>query len=335
MSDWEPVIDPYSTLGARAAAVLQKITEEAIEAGGLDSVLLLAYRGAAEQNREWLNRAVDHLNAAISGADALYSLKRFQLFGGLAGLGWTLAFVMRQLGRTQGVARLNEDVDAALLQELQRGRWNGPYGLATGLAGIGVYFRHGLPDGKAKLGFELVRAHLEDAAKRSPDFGGAGVAEGAGGVVGLIDQAVVDGRTNGARPCSWWNGELAVAAVMLGKSAEKPAWTQDAVERCLAWAPEQENDASLLRGAAGAAHLWSRIYGCTGDARCKDASGRWWERAITLLETETPAVGAARVPFLAGAAGVGLALSAALIPAQPIWDAALGFMQLRWNGPDS
>jgi hypothetical protein len=32
---------------------------------------------------------------------------------------------------------------------------------------------------------------------------------------------------------------------------------------------------------------------------------------------------------------VGLALSAALIPTEPRWDAALGFIQLRCNSPDS
>ena len=324
MGGWEPVIDPSSALGARASASLEKITAEVIANGGLDGALLLAFRGAAERNRAWLNRAVDHLNAAIGGADALYSMKRFELFGGLAGLGWTIGYVMRLLERTQGVGLLNEDIDAALLQELQRGRWTGPYGLATGLAGIGVYFRQGLPDPKAKFGLELVRAHLEDAAKRSPDFGGAGVAEGAAGVLCLIEQAVVEGRTNGRRPCSWWDGELGVAGLVLERAAERPAWARDAVERCLSWAPKQEEDASLVRGAAGTAHLWNRIYGWTGDARCQEASVRWWERAITLHETATPAVDAAGAPFLAGAAGVGLALSAALMPFGPEWDVALG-----------
>ena len=324
MLGWTPVIEAAGPLSARAGIFLEKITAEAMANGGLDSVVLLAQRGATEGNRVWLNRAVDHLNTAIDQADALYSMRRFELFGGLAGLGWTIGFVMRQLGRAQEAARLNADIDAALLQELQRGRWHGPCGLATGLAGIGLYFQQALPDARAKFGLELVRAHLKDAASRSQIFECAGVAEGAGGVLSLIELASAEVRTFGPKPCSWWDGELGVAAVAGGWDGDALAARVDARERCLAWPPEQENDASLLRGAAGAAHLWSRLYGSTGDARDREASLWWWQRAITLLETATPAGDAAGAPFLAGAAGIGLAVSSALLRFEPEWDVILG-----------
>jgi hypothetical protein len=327
MRAWTPVIEAAGPLRARAAILLEKITAEAIANGGLDGVLLLAHRGATEGNPVWLNRAVDHLNTSIDQADALYSMRRFELFGGLAGLGWTIGFVMRQLGRAQETGRLNEDIGAALLQELQRGRWNGPCGLATGLAGVGVYFQQALPDARAKFGLDLVRAHLRDAASRSRIFEAAGVAEGAGGVLGLIEPAQAEARTFGPKPCSWWDGELGVAAVAVGWAPGTLAPRIDALERCLAWAPERENDASLLRGAAGTAHLWSRLYGSTGDARSREASLGWWQRAITLLETAAPAGNAAGAPFLAGAAGIGLALSSALLRFEPEWDVVLGLVQ--------
>src|SRR5262245_16076297 len=140
-----PIIDPSSPLRARAALVLDSITNDVLADPRLDAPLLLGYRALAEGNRRWMKLAVDSLNRAITTADALYSTKHFELFGGLSGLGWVIEEVTRQWRRLEGLpdqgegrdSGLNDDIDAALLLELQRGRWKGTGDLTSGLTGIG------------------------------------------------------------------------------------------------------------------------------------------------------------------------------------------------------
>src|SRR6185437_12718572 len=124
---WGAVLEPSGTLGQRAVRLLDSITNDLLDSPVLDSALFLAYRGEAEQNPLWIKRAIEHLNTAISGADALYSTRDFRLFGGLSGLGWVVEHLMQQVNRLRGskgraLNGLNGDTDTALLLELQRGR---------------------------------------------------------------------------------------------------------------------------------------------------------------------------------------------------------------------
>jgi hypothetical protein len=216
---------------------------------------------------------------------------------------------------------------------------------------MGLYFLQRLPADNAKSGLELVLAHLEDAALRAlPLTGSPGVAAGAAGMLYLAaeaiaagvdeqrakrllakcDEALLAGCGDSARPCSWWSGELGMAAVCLQSgrgngSGGRSRWTAQAVERCLVWMPAEGEtpDTSLIKGAAGAAHLWNRIYRTGGDSRCRKASLEWWERVIESYEKATPAEDAAGGEFLGGSAGIGLALSAALTPVESEWDRLL------------
>ena len=346
--NWECVIEPSGALGRRAAALLDSITSELLDDVALDAALFLAQRGEAEQNPRWMKRAIEHLNTAILSADALYSTRTFHLFGGLSGLGWAIEHLMRQLNRLrasknrQGRATegLNDDTDTALLLELQRGRWIGSYDLGSGLTGVGTYFLKRLPAPKARLGLELVLAHLEAAAPATIFDGKQGVADGLAGVLYLLseaaavkvgspgtrglltacEQALLEGQERCQQSCFWWDGSLGIAAVRLRSARDSTV--DRMLNRCMECVPE--GDASLARGAAGAAHMWGRLYGLSGQREYRAAALRWWEHAISCAETTTPAVRAAGVEFLTGPAGLGLALSAALTPVEPEWDAILG-----------
>lgn len=357
MPAWMPLIEPSSALGARALGVLDAVTNDAMAANStldvrLDLPLLLAYRALADGNRRWMKLAVDRLNTVIAGADALYSTRHFALFGGLSGLGWVTEHVTRQLKRFQGSqergeSRINEDTDTALLLELQRGRWQSTCDLATGLTGIGLYFLQRLPAAGAKQGLELVISHLEASVQRALPFDGAGVAGGLSGMLYLLGQAAAAGAdapragqlltrgievlldcpTESPNPCCWSEGELGIAAVCLqvgplAGSVECHHWATRLLERCLEGTIAGK-DLSLVNGAAGAGHLWNRISRMGGDVRCREASLKWWERAIELYEKTTPAADAAGVEFLGGVAGMGLALLAALTPIEPAWDGLL------------
>jgi hypothetical protein len=351
---WTPIIEPSSALGARALDVLDAVTNDAVAANpSLDVPLLLAYRALADGNRRWMKLAVERLNTVIAGADALYSTRHFELFGGLSGLGWVTEHVTGQLrrfevSRERGESRINEDTDTALLLELQRGRWQSTCDLATGLTGIGLYFLQRLPAARAKQGLELVLGHLEASSQRALPFdGAAGVAGGLGGMLYLLGQApaagvdapragqlltrgievLLDRRAESHNPCCWSEGELGIAAVCLqvgpcAGSVECRRWATRLLERCLE-VPIEEQDLSLVNGAAGAGHLWNRISRMGGDARCREASLKWWKRAIELYEKTTPAADAAGVEFLGRATGMGLALLAALTPVEPAWDGLL------------
>jgi hypothetical protein len=285
----------------------------------------------------------------IARADALYSTRQLELFGGLSGVGWVTEHVTRQLrrfqgGQERGESRINEDTDTALLLELQRGRWQSTWHLTTGLTGIGLYFLQRLPAAGAKQGLELVIGHLEGWAQRAPCDGVAGVAGGLGGMLYLLSEAAASGvdapRANrlltrcievlpdphaeSANPCSWSEGELGTAAVCLRAGPDEyHRWAVRWLARCLE-VTAAGHDLSLVTGAAGAAHLWNRISRVEDDQRYREASLRWWERTIELYEEEgAPAAIAAGEKFLGGSAGLGLALLAALTPVEPFWDSLL------------
>jgi lanthionine synthetase-like protein len=367
--NWESIIDPASALGVRAHRVLEAITGNVLAAGqgpsgwtgrSFDAPLLLAYRALAEDSWSRMRVAADALNSAIAGADALYSTRRLELFGGLSGLGWVIEHITRQSRRFEGSPHSGEDngrrpsqaIDTALLLELQRGRWKGTYDLATGLTGIGLYFLESLPAAGARKGLELVFAHLEDDAQRTGVqlFDGAtGVASGVCGLVYLLSEV----RTAGievsrssrllarcievldvscrrqSKSLAWSAGDLGIAAVCLliqpgAGSEQAQSLGAGLLERCLELEPEvREPDPSLLTGAAGTAHLWNRIWQSGGDSRCREASLRCWEKTIDLYDKSVPATEVTATDFLGGEAGVGLALQAALTRVAPDWDGIL------------
>ena len=149
-----------------------------------------------------------------------------------------------------------------------------------------------------------------------------------------------------ARPTrtAWCYGDLGVAAVLLsaGESFGRADWQEEAlaIARIAARRPYEETktvDVGLCHGATGIAHLFNRIHQATGDAEMRDAALTWYRHA---LDMRRPGVGVAGFQswiveppgggqwrddqgFLTGAAGIGLALLAAVSDVEPAWDRVL------------
>lgn len=143
---------------------------------------------------------------------------------------------------------------------------------------------------------------------------------------------------------AWCYGELGIAPVLLAASAAtgNDAWHQEAVELGLVAAARSlessdVQDPGLCHGAAGAGHIFNRLYQATGHPVLLAASRRWFGEALAQWNMR-PGIGGfsalARgadgeaewvddAGLLEGAAGVALALHAASTPVEPKWDRML------------
>ncbi|HEX6489289.1 MAG TPA: lanthionine synthetase C family protein [Candidatus Dormibacteraeota bacterium] len=141
---------------------------------------------------------------------------------------------------------------------------------------------------------------------------------------------------------AWCYGDPGVCLALLaaGTALERAEVVEAAlgIARAAAVAPFEASgvaDTGLCHGAAGLAHVFNRLYQATGDEVLASAARRWLQ---TTLDMRRPGEGvagfpawealpephwAARAGLLEGAAGVGLALAAAVQPAAPIWDDCL------------
>jgi hypothetical protein len=143
----------------------------------------------------------------------------------------------------------------------------------------------------------------------------------------------------------WCYGDLGIAAVLLriSRRAGRADWrtfAEGLLEHCLAWPMERAgvNDAPLCHGAAGAAHIFNRIYQDEGDERCRAAAIAWFERTLAMWQPGSGVGGfslftlpdrSGRVvwepspAFLDGSIGIALALLAGLTTVEPQWDRLL------------
>ena len=143
---------------------------------------------------------------------------------------------------------------------------------------------------------------------------------------------------------AWCYGDPGIAATLLcaAQGAGNLQWQHQALEiarRAAARPAEQAGlrDAGLCHGAAGLGHLFNRMYQATGALELQEAAHFWLRRT---LEMRQPGSGVAgftvyRPPgdttlgwmdhagFLLGAAGIALALLAAITPIEPAWDRLL------------
>ena len=141
---------------------------------------------------------------------------------------------------------------------------------------------------------------------------------------------------------AWCYGDLGIACVLLAaaRAFERPDWEREAVALAHLSAgrgPLESRvvDACLCHGAAGNSHLFRRLHHATGDPVFERAASVWLERALALrrpgegiggylnwgLTGEGNGEGWRAVTgFLTGAAGVGLALLAAVSEVEPAWD---------------
>jgi hypothetical protein len=349
MGFWRPVLPRTGSDGERtwqaalalAGALLGEAeadTARSLEPRDPAGAVLFACLARADPDPRWARAAVRRLNRAIDGADALCASGRWGLHGGLAGLGWGVEHVSRVL--EAGAGELNADTDAALLRELQRGRWRGSLGLESGLVGLGVYFLERLPAASAIEGVSLVLAHLE--ALGSGSGARLDVARGIPGLLHFLGElaatgieadralrlserclaALRDQRDANVTDVGWC-GELGTAAILFQVTrrtgqAQHRALAQRLLDRCLAWPIDMVEDVSLRRGAAGIAHTFNRVHQAEHDPRCLDAALRWLGRTSELLES-----GAAGNTLLDGRSGIALALLSATTAIEPAWDRPL------------
>ncbi len=143
---------------------------------------------------------------------------------------------------------------------------------------------------------------------------------------------------------AWCYGDPGVAAALLlaGQCTGRQDWQQLAVTVAHKAASRPVEDTSIVdiglcHGAAGVAHVFHRIHRTTGDPRCGDASRFWFERCLDMRRTSNDIAGFSTWSFervrdgefvadpcwLAGAAGVGLALLSASTTIEPAWDRSL------------
>jgi hypothetical protein len=365
--------------------------------------LLFGYLAlSTNEGGAWVEQTESCSNAAIEDAESLAGSTA--LYGGLSGLGWTVEHLCRAFGQDEGSGiDLNGDIDSAILLQLARREWPGPYDLVYGLVGVGIYFLERLPCEAACRGIRLVMDHLEalsqwtdegltwltrpellSDAEREYFIGGnynLGCAHGIPGILYLLNEVAVTSidcraadllehamrwfiaRKRPTGSLSWFSsfysasvqsddsrlgwcyGDLGILTVLLqiARRTGREDWrefAQNLLEHCLAWPPEraQVNDAPLCHGAAGVAHLFNRIYHTEGDVRCREASLKWFERALGMRRPGEGVGGFfaratrgldARVvwdpnpAFLDGSIGIALALLAGLCPIEPRWDRLL------------
>lgn len=143
---------------------------------------------------------------------------------------------------------------------------------------------------------------------------------------------------------AWCYGDLGLGAALLAaaRTLDRRDWEAEALAagRRAASRVDAEcrvMDAGLCHGAAGIAHLFHRFARATGDPGFVEAARRWFGDTLArrrpgegvggflAYDVEGPGDGC-RLPtpgFLEGAAGIGLALLAALTPIAPDWDRLL------------
>ncbi|HEV7508966.1 MAG TPA: lanthionine synthetase C family protein [Thermoanaerobaculia bacterium] len=143
---------------------------------------------------------------------------------------------------------------------------------------------------------------------------------------------------------AWCYGDPGVAAALLlaARSFGREDWEREALAAARHAAGRREGelgveDAGLCHGAAGLAHVFHRLFRATGDETLREAALFWLQRT---LEMRQPGLGpggfrradydaadqriwTADSGFLTGAAGIGLALLAAISPVEPEWDRLL------------
>ena len=141
-------------------------------------------------------------------------------------------------------------------------------------------------------------------------------------------------------PPSWAHGGVGIAAALLATGRPDCRELGLAVARDALAQPVEVRDASFMRGSAGVAHSFNRIYQATGDDAYRVAACAWLEHVLAQHRPSTPCGGyvfwgdewvADYIPelvggwieqagLLEGIAGVGLVLLAATTAVEPKWD---------------
>jgi hypothetical protein len=258
------------------------------------------------------------------------------LYGGLAGVGWTLAHLHRRIPSLDGADDL-EEMDAALLDHLGQSPWADDYDLIGGLVGFGVYAleRVGVPPlGGAttlppKGGTPTPVACLERVLDRLAET----AEHRAEGVTWWTNPAWLPAETRAKVPHGYYNlglahgvpGAIALLAqacaaiphLALVRGGEKGKTAHELLEGAVAWLLAQQGHGGFAawaepgKGVDGPARLaW--CYGDPGVAAALLGAARAvmepaWERESLAIARRA----AARPPEQAGVRDAGLCHGAA------------------------
>jgi hypothetical protein len=149
------------------------------------------------------------------------------------------------------------------------------------------------------------------------------------------------GENGAAGPGSrsgWCYGDPGVAAALLGaaQAVGETGWEREAVaiaakDCARPFEASGVVDAEICHGTAGLGHVYNRFYQATGEETFARAARGWLERTLSLRRPGEGVGGylnwwpeikewRSDPGFLTGSAGIGLALLAAISPAEPGWD---------------
>jgi lantibiotic modifying enzyme len=143
---------------------------------------------------------------------------------------------------------------------------------------------------------------------------------------------------------AWCYGDLGIAVALLvaARAVGEESWEREAVAIGRKAARRRVDgsgviDAGLCHGAAGAGHLFNRLYQATGDPAFREAAVYWIEQTLK-MQKPGEGIGGYKVwivgegteldwradpGFLTGSAGIALALLAAATGVEPEWDRVL------------
>jgi hypothetical protein len=220
---WEPLLQGELAGSALNAArdVALAIAAEPAAASACDRTMFWAY-ATNVFDEPFANAAYDVALDDVIG-ELRAGATQLSLYGGLAGIGWTLCHVLESDAES-GLAV----IDDALLDVLAIERWPGAHDLVQGLVGLGVYFLERIAQGQAPIardGLARVVHHLERMATRTDDgatwhtalailpaslanefpdgYFDCGVAHGVPGTIAMLGRAasITDAPTGARRLC--------------------------------------------------------------------------------------------------------------------------------------
>ena len=130
---------------------------------------------------------------------------------------------------------------------------------------------------------------------------------------------------------AWCYGDPGIAATLLyaARAVGMEEWEAASLAiaaHAASVAPEDAGvgETGLCHGALGLAHLYNRIHQAGGGEPFADAARLWYRLGLETRKPEGGIAGFKADPsFLTGAAGIGLALLAAVTPVEPEWDRLL------------
>ena len=286
-------------------------------------------------------------------------VKPFEMLTGIAGFGIYLLERLPHPNAAELLPRVLDQLEAAAERSPAGCTWfTRPEWLPDserqrrpqGCYSLGV--AHGMP---GVIGFLAAAQHAGIADPRIPQLAEASIRW-------LLDRRledkssvfpalIVPGTPPEPTRTAWCYGDLGIACVLLSaaRSFGRPDWEEEALALARLSALRSVEatgtvDSGLCHGAAGLAHLFLRIHHATGDPAMKEAALAWFERTLGMRQPGEGVAGflswlaelgvgewRGETGLLSGAAGVGLALLAAVSHVEPAWDRVM-LVSLPPNG---